>query len=151
MAKAGHDLVLEIKDWSGTVDVGDSSSVELTASPGSIEVVSGEGGVKALSDGDKDKIKKGATGKVLGGSPITFQSSDVALNGSMLNVGGNLSINGTSNAVNIPCTVGDDGTVKCSIRFDQSTFGIKQYSTMMGNLKVKDSVEVVIEATLPTG
>jgi len=151
MAKMGHDLVLEITDWSGTVDVGDSSSVELTASPGSIEVREGSGGAKALSDKDKADIKKSATNKVLGSSPITFKSSEASLDGSTLDVRGDLSINGKSDAVNVPCTVGDDGTVKGSLRFNQSNFAIKQFSAMMGALKVKDSVEVVIEAKLPTG
>ncbi len=149
-AKMGHDLVIEVTDWSGTVSIGDSPSVKLTANPSSVEVLSGEGGAKSLSGDDKEKIKKSATGKVLGSSPITFQSSDVSHDAGTLHVQGNLSINGKSDAIGISCTVADDGTVAGAARFDQSTFGIKQFSTMMGGLKVKDSVEVLVEAKLPT-
>ena len=149
-AKMGHDLVLEIKDWSGTVDVGDSTSVDLTASPGSIAVLEGTGGAKPLKDKDKADIEKSASGKVLGSSPITFQSSEASLDGGTLTVRGDLSINGQSDSVNVPCTVGADGTVSGSVKLQQSTFGIKQYSAMMGALKVKDTVEVVVEARLPT-
>ncbi|HEV7805907.1 MAG TPA: YceI family protein [Solirubrobacteraceae bacterium] len=149
-AKMGHDLVLEVKDWSGKVTGGDSPSVELSANPGSIEVLSGEGGAKSLSDKDKGDIKKSATGKVLGSSAITFKSSEASLDGNTFNVKGDLSIAGKSDSVNVPLTVGDDGTVKGSVKLSQSQFGIKQFSAMMGALKVKDSVEVVVEAKLPT-
>lgn len=150
-AKMGHDLVLEVTDWSGTVEVGDSPSVELTANPGSIEVREGSGGAKPLSDKDKGDIKKSATGKVLGSSAITFKSSEATLDDNKLTVKGDLSIAGKSDSVNIPLDVGDDGKVSGSVTLSQSSFGIKQFSAMMGALKVKDSVEVVVEAKLPTG
>lgn len=151
MAKMGHDLTLQIADWSGSVTVGDTTTVELTANPGSIEVVSGDGGAKPLSDKDKGDIKKSATGKVLGATSITFKSSEASLDNGSGSVRGDLSIAGRSDSVNVPLQVRDDGTVSGSIKLSQSAFGIKQFSAMMGALKVKDSVEVVIEAKLPTG
>ncbi|HEY1539864.1 MAG TPA: YceI family protein [Solirubrobacteraceae bacterium] len=151
MAKMGHDLVIEVTDWSGTVTVGDGACVELTANPSSIQVVSGEGGAKALSEKDKGDIKKGATGKVLGSSPITFKSSEASFDGGSGSARGDLSIAGKSDSVNVPLQIRDDGTVSGSIKLSQSSFGIKQFSAMMGALKVKDSVEVLVEAKLPTG
>jgi polyisoprenoid-binding protein YceI len=150
-AKAGHDLVLEAKTWEGTVEIGDNSSVTLSVDPGSIEVESGSGGAKPLGDKDKKDIKKSMNEKVLGSSQITFKSSEVdASNGSM-NVRGDLSVAGSSDSINVPLQVGDDGTVRGSIKLSQSQFGIKQFKALMGALKVSDQVEVQIEAKLPTG
>jgi polyisoprenoid-binding protein YceI len=144
--KMGHDLTLSVGSWSGTVDL-DNGSVELTADPGSIEVVQGTGGAKPLTDKDKKDIKKSISGKVLGSSQITFKSSSVEDNGGQLNVSGDLSIAGKSSQVSVPLSV--NGTkVSGSTTLSQSDFGIKQFSALMGALKVKDQVTVEIEADL---
>jgi polyisoprenoid-binding protein YceI len=150
-AKAGHDLVLEATTWDGTVEMGDSPSVQLTVDPGSIEVREGSGGAKPLGDKDKADIKKSMQDKILGSSQISFESSDVKVDDGSMNVSGNLSVAGSSNSINVPLTVGDDGTVRGSVKLSQSDYGIKQFKALMGALKVSDSVEVQIEAKLPTG
>jgi hypothetical protein len=150
-AKAGHDLVLEAKTWDGTVEIGDNASVTLNVDPGSIEVESGEGGAKPLDEGDKDDIKKSMKKDVLGSDQISFESSDVQVDNGSMKVSGNLSVAGNSDSIDVPLTVGDDGTVHCSVKLSQSQFGIKQFKALMGALKVKDTVEVQIEAKLPTG
>lgn len=149
-AKAGHDLVLGVNSWSGSIDV-EGGSVELTADPGSVEVESGSGGAKPLSDKDKADIKKSISEKVLGSDQISFKSDSVESNGNQITAQGDLSIAGKSNSVSVPLSVGDDGTVSGSISLSQKDYGIKQFSAMFGALKVKDQVEVVIEAKLPTG
>ncbi len=150
-AKAGHDLTLEATSWDGTVDIGDSPSVQLNVDPSGIEVRSGTGGAKALNDSDKGDIKKSMQDKVLGSSQITFQSSDVDLSNGSGTAKGDLSIAGSSNAVSVPLNVGDDGTVTGSVTLSQSAYGIKQFKALMGALKVSDQVEVKFEAKLPTG
>jgi polyisoprenoid-binding protein YceI len=150
-AKAGHDLVLEAKTWDGTVEIGDDASVKLTVDPSSIEVESGSGGAKPLGDKDKADIKKSMSDKVLGSSQISFESSDVKVDNGSMNVSGNLSVAGSSNSITVPLTVGDDGTVRGSVKLSQSDYGIKQFKALMGALKVSDSVEVQLEAKLPTG
>jgi polyisoprenoid-binding protein YceI len=150
-AKAGHDLVLEATTWDGTVEIGDNASVTLNVDPSGIEVESGTGGAKALTDKDKGDIKKSMREKVLGSSQISFKSSDVKAENGSMNVSGQLSLAGSSDSINMPLTVGDDGTVRGSIKLSQSTFGIKQFKALMGALKVSDQVEVQIEAKLPTG
>ena len=150
-AKAGHDLVLDAKSWSGTVEVGDNTSIELSVDSSSIEIESGSGGAKPLTDKDKADIKKSMDDKVLGGSDISFKSTEASLDGGSGSAKGDLSIAGSSDTVNVPLNVGDDGTVKASITLSQSDFGIKQFKALMGALKVSDAVEVEIEAKLPTG
>jgi polyisoprenoid-binding protein YceI len=150
-AKAGHDLVLEATSWDGTLEMGDSPSVTLNVDPGSIEVREGSGGAKPLGDKDKADIKKSMKDKILGSSQISFGSSDVKVDNGSMNVSGNLSVAGSSNSINVPLRVGDDGTVRGSVKISQSDYGIKQFKALMGALKVSDSVEVQIEAKLPTG
>ena len=149
-AKMGHDLVLVVNSWEGTVDVGDSTSVELSADTSSVEVESGAGGAKPLGDKDKADIKKSIDGKVLKGGQATFKSSEASVDGGTLNVKGDLSIGGGSDSISVPCTIGDDGTVSGSVTFNQSDFGIKPFSAMMGALKVGKQVEVLIEGEVPT-
>jgi polyisoprenoid-binding protein YceI len=150
-AKAGHDLTLEATSWDGTLELGDSPSVKLTVDPGSIEVREGSGGAKALNDGDKADIKKSMKDKILGSAQISFESNDVKVDNGSMNVSGDLSLAGSSNSINVPLTVSDDGTVRGSVKLSQSDYGIKQFKALMGALKVSDSVEVQIEAKLPTG
>jgi hypothetical protein len=146
-AKAGHDLVLDVADWEVTVSTGDSPSIELTVDPTSIEVVSGSGGAKPLSDRDNADIKKSIS-KVLGTSPITFTSSHVQMGRTTLAVEGELTIAGKGNFINVPLAIAANGAVRGSITLIQSNFGIKPFTAMLGALKVNDSVEILIEGRL---
>jgi hypothetical protein len=148
-AKMGHDLVLGVNSWEATVEGGDNPSISLTADPGSVEVISGEGGAKPLGDKDRADIQKSIGGKVLGSSQITFQSSSVEDNGGQIVAKGDLSIAGKSSSVSVPLSV-SGGKLSGSITLSQKDFGIKQFSAMMGALKVKDQVTVVIEGEVPT-
>jgi len=142
-AKMGHNLVLGVNSWEATVEGGDSPSIKLTADPSSVEVVSGEGGAKPLGDKDKKDIKKSIDGKVLGSSQITFTSSEVTDSQAK----GDLSIAGKSSQVTVPISVSGD-KISGSIQLSQKDFGIKQFSAMMGALKVTDQVTVEFEGSL---
>lgn len=145
--KMGHDLTLSVGSWSATADF-DNGSIELTADPGSIEVVTGTGGAKPLTDKDRKDIKKSLANKILGSSQISFTSSSVDGNGGQLSVSGNLSIAGGSSQVSVPLSV-NANKISGSATISQSDFGIKQFSALMGALKVKDQVTIEIEAQLP--
>jgi hypothetical protein len=142
-AKMGHNLVLGVNSWEATVEGGDSPSIKLTADPGSIEVLEGSGGAKPLGDKDKKDIKKSIDGKVLGSSQITFTSSEV----SDSQAKGDLSIAGGSSQVSVPISVSGD-KISGSVQLSQKDFGIKQFSAMMGALKVTDQVTVEFEGSL---
>ncbi len=144
-AKMGHDLVLGVNSWEATVEGGDSPSISLTADPGSVEVIEGSGGAKPLSDKDKGDIKKSIGNKVLGSSQITFTSSSVDDSSAK----GDLSIAGQSSSVSVPLQIGG-GKISGSLTLSQKDFGIKQFSAMMGALKVKDQVTVEFEGQVPT-
>lgn len=154
-SKAGHDLVIDVTRWEATFAVAEDpaqSSVELSADPRSLEVKEGLHGVKPLSDKDRADIHKSIDGKVLGGQPIAFRSTAVepAEGGAHLSVSGDLDLAGTTRPVSFELRVGPDGQLSGSAELQQSDWGIKPYSAMMGALKVRDNVDLVLDASLPS-
>ena len=149
-AKAGHDLVIEVKSWEATLDVAQdpaASSLELTADPTSLHVVEGKGGMQALGDDDKADIRKTIDKDVLKNKDIAFQSSSVSADGDGLAVAGELTMGGKSKPVEFVVSE-SGGTVTGSAKVNQSDWGIKPYSALFGALKVNDEVEVEVEGSL---
>ena len=151
--KVGHDLVIDVTRWQATVTSGEDSvptSVELTADPRSLQVRDGTGGAKALTDKDRGEISKNIEKKVLGGDEIVFRSSGVERPGSdgRLLVSGELSIAGTSRPMSCDLSMGPEGQVQGTIPITQSEWGIKPFTALMGALKVRDDIEVVLDARL---
>ena len=149
-AKAGHDLVIEVTRWQATIDIV-AGTLELTADSRSLEVREGVRGVKPLTDRDRGEIRRNIDEKVLGGQPIEFRSSAVRLpdGPGRLTVEGELTMAGTTRPVTVRLDVGGDGRVSGTIALTQSMWGIKPYRGLMGALKVRDEVEIVVEARLP--
>ena len=149
-AKVGHDLVIEVTRWEATVDL-DASTVELTADARSLEVREGVRGVKPLTDKDRRDIAKTIDDKVLRGQPIAFRGSTVRPSDGdgPLVVEGELTIAGTTRPVSARLEVDADGRVSGTIPLAQTDWGITPYRGLMGALKVRDEVEIVIEARLP--
>jgi polyisoprenoid-binding protein YceI len=153
-ARAGHDLIIDVTRWDATVEVADEPAgwtIELNADPGSLEVREGVRGVKPLTDKDRVEIRKNIEAKVLGSHPIRFRSSDVRLEeGGQLTVEGELSMAGSARALTAQLVVRDGGAVSGTIPLTQSDWDIRPYRGLMGALKVRDEVEVVIGANLPS-
>ena len=156
-AKIGHDLVIDVTRWEATIDLaGDParSSVRLTADPGSLEVREGLRGLKPLTDKDRAEIRKTIDAKVLGGSPISFTSRSVRGGpggDTALVVEGDLTLAGQTHPITAELAMTPDGRVSGTIPITQTTWGIKPYRGLMGALKVRDDVEVVIDARLAPG
>ena len=150
-AKAGHDLVIEVTRWEATVDLA-AGTIELTADPRSLQVREGLRGVKPLSDRDRDEIRKNIDEKVLGGRQIEFRASAVGVPAGPgpLTVEGELGMAGSTRPLTAQLDVGADGRVAGTVVLAQSAWGIKPYRGLMGALKVRDEVEVLVEARLPT-
>jgi polyisoprenoid-binding protein YceI len=154
-AKAGHDLIIDVRQWGATLEVGEDlsqSSLQLHADARSLYPREGLRGVKPLTDKDRDEVRKNIDEKVLGGEPISFRSSAVeaADGGGLLSVRGELTIRGQSRPAGFELSVGADGHVTGTARLVQSEWGIKPYRGLMGALKVRDSLEVVFDGVLPT-
>ena len=154
--KVGHDLVIEAKKWTAKVNVdGDDltrSTASVTVDTRSLEVVSGAGGAKPLSDKDRRDIKENIDKKVLKTDKfpeITFQSSRVESKGAdKATVHGDLTIMGTARPATMEIAVtGNKATATMTLK--QSDWGIKPFSALMGALKLADQLTIVVEATVP--
>jgi polyisoprenoid-binding protein YceI len=150
--KVGHDLILDVERWEATVEVGEGgvpSSVALTADPRSLQVREGLHGVKPLSDRDRAEIRRNIDEKILRGQPIAFRASGVDVGGERMTVRGELDLAGTTRPARFEVDVGADGRVRGTLPVTQSDWGIKPYRGLMGALKVRDEVEVVLDVALP--
>jgi len=155
-AKAGHDLIIEVTRWDAIVDLGGgdpgAATVELSADSRSLEVREGLRGVKPLTDKDRVEIRKNIDDKILGGEPISFRSTSVRPDGGggRLSVDGELTMAGSTRPITADLGVSTEGRLSGTIAVTQSAWGIKPYRGLMGALKVRDDVEVVIDAELPS-
>jgi hypothetical protein len=147
--KVGHDLLLEVTDWSGTLEVGERITIALTADPSSIRVLEGTGGIQTLGDDDKANINKTIDDEVLGGGAIEYRSTDVTVADGRLLVDGELDLRGSRRPVTFELAIGPDGRLTGEAVIKQTEFGMKPYSTLFGTLKVADEVRVAIEGHLP--
>jgi polyisoprenoid-binding protein YceI len=146
MAQAvGHDLVFDVTKWSAKLTVGDdgAASVELDADSSSLEVREGLRGVKPLSDKDRGDIKKNIDTKVLEGKPISFRSKSVTV-GDRISVTGDLAIGGASREQTYELAE-YDGKLNGTLSVTQSDYGIKPFRGLLGALKVRDQLDVVID------
>jgi polyisoprenoid-binding protein YceI len=144
-AKAGHDLVIEVTRWEATLDTA-AGTLELTADPSSLAVREGLRGVKPLTDGDRAEIRRIIDEKALGGRPIAFRSGAVRMPAGpgRLSVDGELTLAGRTGPLSAQLEV-DDGRIAGTIALTQSDWGIKPYRGLMGALKVRDEVEIVVD------
>ena len=76
-AKAGHDLLIQVTAWDGTLDPDGDPAVTLSADPRSLRVLEGTGGMQALDDDDKAGIEQTIDDEVLKGAAIRFRSTEL--------------------------------------------------------------------------
>ncbi|MGH2576162.1 MAG: YceI family protein [Solirubrobacterales bacterium] len=152
-AMAGHDLIIDVTSWEGTLEVGEDPerlSLNLSVDASSLQVREGTGGVQALGEDDKVEIKQTIEDEVLGNQAIEFHSARVEpLDDERLRVSGKLTMNGNTHPLEFVLNVSPGGQVSGHATVTQSEWGIKPYSGLFGTLKVRDEVEVVAEASFP--
>lgn len=155
-ARAGHDLLIEVGSWEGTLQLAEdpaASSVALTADAGSMRVLEGTGGMTKLGDDDKDGIKRTIDEDILKGCTVTFHSSTVRMAGGEsdggLQVDGEVELLGRRAPVSFALTIDEGGHLTGSATVKQTDHGIKPYSALFGTLRVADEVEVAVDAQLP--
>jgi polyisoprenoid-binding protein YceI len=152
-AKAGHDLIIDVTSWDATVEVAGEPAgwtIQLNADPRSLRVREGLRGVKPLTDKDRLEIRRNIDEKILSGHPIRFRSNSVLLadDGARLTVAGELSMAGRARPLTVHVSVGAGGAVSGTIPVTQSAWGIRPYRGLMGALKVRDEVEIALNASL---
>jgi polyisoprenoid-binding protein YceI len=153
-AKAGHDLVIEVRSWQATVDAGSEAGdtqLQLNADSRSLHVLEGKGGIKPLGSKDMDSIRQTIDDDVLKGCVIAFHSTSVSPGaGGGLQVAGELELFGKRGPISFDLQTAD-GKLSGRAIVKQTEFGIKPYSALFGALKVADEVTVEVDGTVPSG
>jgi hypothetical protein len=152
--KVGHDLIIDVGQWNASIEVGDDgtpTAVSLEADPRSLKVLEGHRGVKPLTDSDRAEIGSNIDQKVLRGQPIRFASSSVEHSDGHMVVQGELTMAGTTRPAGFELALDGNGRVSGTLPVTQSDWGIKPYRALMGALKVRDSVDIVLDAALRSG
>ena len=148
-AKAGHDLVIEVTSWEGTLDLGDQTTIMLRADARSMRVREGSGGMTSLGDDDKANIEQTIDEEVLKGTPIEFRSNACELSpeGDRMRVSGELELAGRRAPITFELSLSGE-QLSGSATVKQTDFGMKPYSALFGTLKVLDEVQVAVDARL---
>jgi polyisoprenoid-binding protein YceI len=140
LSTLGHDLELDVRRFSLKIS-GDLSQVEATFDPSSIEVHQ-----PALSDKDKHKIEstlKDVILKTRTHSSITFSSTEVRANGTGYKLSGVLDLNGVKRTLLCDIQLAHD-ELTADITLHQTDFGITPYAVMLGALRVRNDLRVVV-------
>jgi len=152
---AGHDLTMEVTRWSAQVEVPAEDAGGVTAATvtadldlGSLEVRTGTGGAKPLTDRDRGEIKKTMAGILRDGQASFTSSRIVRFGASGGAVEGTLTINGKSQPARLQVTEPGPGRYRGTATVVQSAFGIKPYVGFFGALKLRDEVGVEFEVNL---
>ncbi|WP_276014916.1 YceI family protein [Mycobacterium intermedium] len=152
-ARMGHRLTIVMSRWQATatwVD-GDPTAAELAVEVDSMEVQSGEGGVKPLSGPEKSIVRTNALRSLSAGRfpTIRFVADAVDETESGYRLTGVLSIRGKSREHVIDLRTEDLGEawrMSADSTVRQSDYGIKPYSMLMGAMQVADEVTVSFAA-----
>src|ERR1700722_14988920 len=78
VAKVGHNLEIDVSDWSATLSLGDSpeaTALTLSANSRSLRGIAGTGGMQKLGDDERANIDTTIDDEVFKGSEITFTST----------------------------------------------------------------------------
>jgi polyisoprenoid-binding protein YceI len=146
VAKAGHDLVIHVTEWSATLDT-DAPSLTLDVDATSLRVREGTGGMKPLDEDDLANIETTIDDEVLLRRDISFRSTRVEATDGGFAVEGELTLAGATRPIAFDLSVGERVMGVALIR--QTDWGMKPYTALFGALKVADEVRVEIDARLP--
>ena len=142
-AKAGHDLLIEVTEWSGTLDPDGDPAITLNADSRSLRVIEGTGGMQPLDDEARAGIEQTIDDEVLKGTAIEFRST--RFDGLPGRVEGELELAGARHPIGFELGPGENGGLTGAAIVRQSDWGLKPYSALFGTLKVADEVEVAVE------
>jgi polyisoprenoid-binding protein YceI len=119
--KVGHDLIIDVGQWEATAEIREDGTVSAVR-----------------LDADP------------GGRPIVFRSTAVEPGNGAQTVPGELELAGTRRPASFELTEATDGHLRGTLPVTQSDWGIKPYRGMMGALKVRDTIEVILDVPLPS-
>jgi polyisoprenoid-binding protein YceI len=149
-ARAGHDLLIEMRSWSGSIEVSDGdplrADVAVEVALDSFEVLQGYGGVVPLSERDRADITANAL-RMLDASahPVaTFTSTRVVTTDLGGTVDGDLTVRGETRPLTFDVVPTGPASWQATARVLQSAFGIEPYRALFGALRLADSVRIEV-------
>ena len=150
----GHDLTIEVLDWSLEVGIPETGPTDATAAArvelGQLAVRAGTGGAAPLADRDRGEIENNArrTLHVDRHPTATFESTRVVAGDDRATISGDLTLHGVTAPIDVDVREVAPDRYRATTVVTQSVHGIKPYSAFLGALKVRDTVEVEIEVDL---
>jgi polyisoprenoid-binding protein YceI len=153
-SSAGHDLTIEVREWSGELTLNDDlspASLDVQADMGSLEVREGTGGLKPLTDKDRREIVA-TSRKVLdtGHHPqASFAAAEFQPDsdgGGMIT--GTLTLAGRQRPLRLQVRKTGQGRYHATGQVVQSEHGITPYRGFFGALKVRDAVGIEVDVDL---
>ena len=152
LSRVGHDLKLRCDRFSVTLE---EDRVEATFDAGAWTCVAalkdGRENPGALSNKDKRQILENMRKGVLQPNKykdIRFRSTAVERDGNALKVKGDLTLHGATRQITASARK-VSGKWVAEVELDQTDFGIKPFTALMGTLKVKKNVKVRV--SVPAG
>lgn len=149
LSAIAHDLEIEVTAFTVIVDQGNVEARLKTDSLRVLHALKEGQPIAVLSDKDKKEIEGNIVKDVLGANrfpEVLFSSTCFSKAEDHVTLEGNLTLHGVTKEVAIGVRV-DGKTWIGEVTLHQPDFGIKPYTAMLGTLKVKPSVRVVI--TIP--
>ncbi|HEX9065014.1 MAG TPA: YceI family protein [Streptosporangiaceae bacterium] len=153
-ATAGHDLTIELTQWSAELEVADDlapTGLTVRADMHSLVVREGRGGLKPLTDRDRREIavtaRKLLRADRFPAATFTAERFDGTVDGGGT-IAGTLSLAGTDRPLRLTVTRTDSSAYHASASLRQTDFGIKPYTAFLGALKVSDQVRLEIDLDL---
>jgi hypothetical protein len=137
-ATAGHDLVIELPRWSGELVVDDDKSpesLEVRIDIGALTVLEGSGGLKPLTDRDRREIA--TTARRLLSSDQHPEAVFTANRFEMV-----------TRPLRLQVSQPEPGHYRGTGTLVQSAYGIKPYTAFFGALKVRDAVDIEVDAVI---
>jgi polyisoprenoid-binding protein YceI len=154
-ARAGHDLIIDVAQWSGEFAVNDDGTVgavEARIDMTSLVVREGTGGLKPLTDADRREIIATA-GRLLSvdrhreAEFVATRFHQAGGEGGSLD--GALTLRGQSQPLQVRIEQVSPGRYRGTGTVIQSAYGIKPYTAFLGVLRVRDAVEFEVEVEAP--
>jgi polyisoprenoid-binding protein YceI len=151
---AGHDLVIELPRWSGELVVDDDKtpeSLEVRINIDALVVLEGSGGLKPLTDRDRREIATTARRQLSTDQhpEAVYSATGFEMSGEGGVIEGNLTIRGVTRPLRLQVSQPEPGTYRGTGTLVQSAYGIKPYTAFFGALKVRDAVDIEVNAVIP--
>lgn len=152
-AKMGHRLTIAMTSWRASVQwQGDQPvAAELDVDVDSLQVLEGQGGVTPLTGPEKSVVRTNALKSMDAKKypTIHFETDNITKGATGYRLAGTVVIHGKSRPQVVDLTTEDQSGIwamSAEVPVNQTDFGIRPFSLLMGTMKVADQVTIRFSA-----